>query len=292
MPFYKNVVSQKIPVYAFDQLTGLPATGEAANITAEISKDGGASAATNDANPTEIDATDHPGWYLFDMTQTEMNADLIHLTAVCSSTSILVDPAVIHTMPGSNAGVLADLVDAPNTTALSAISAAIEAAILDEGDATALLAAISAKVEEFLINEGDSTATLAAIATAIRTELTTELARIDATISSRSTYAGSDTPGTTTLLSRLTATRAGYLDTINDLADGQRLDLLIDFLVDMAEADEYVVTSTTPWQIAYMKKGTGAPGVGTELYRKNVKSTAGADLTAESTVVGQLVEPA
>ncbi len=43
---------------------------------------------------------------------------------------------------------------------------AIEAAILNEGDATALLAAIAAKVEEFLINEGDATATIAAIATA------------------------------------------------------------------------------------------------------------------------------
>jgi hypothetical protein len=35
---------------------------------------------------------------------------------------------------------------------------------------------------------------------------------IDAAISSRSTYAGGDTSGTTTLLSRLTATRAGLLD--------------------------------------------------------------------------------
>jgi hypothetical protein len=42
----------------------------------------------------------------------------------------------------------------------------LEAAILNEGDATALLAAIAAKVEEFLINEGDATATIAAIATA------------------------------------------------------------------------------------------------------------------------------
>jgi len=46
------------------------------------------------------------------------------------------------------------------------IAATVEAAILNEGDATALLAAISAKVEEFLINEGDATATLAAIAAA------------------------------------------------------------------------------------------------------------------------------
>jgi hypothetical protein len=51
-------------------------------------------------------------------------------------------------------------------TSVSAIPAAVEAAILDEGDATALLAAIAAKVEEFLVNEGDATATIAAIAAA------------------------------------------------------------------------------------------------------------------------------
>lgn len=48
----------------------------------------------------------------------------------------------------------------------STLAGVLEAAILDEGDATALLAAIAAKVEEFLINEGDATATIAAIATA------------------------------------------------------------------------------------------------------------------------------
>lgn len=38
---------------------------------------------------------------------------------------------------------------------------------------------------------------------------------LNATISSRSTYAGGDTAGTTTLLARLTATRAGYLDNLS-----------------------------------------------------------------------------
>lgn len=40
----------------------------------------------------------------------------------------------------------------------------------------------------------------------------TRLANLDAAISTRSTYAGGDTAGTTTLLDRLTAIRAGYLD--------------------------------------------------------------------------------
>ena len=57
--------------------------------------------------------------------------------------------------------------------------------------------------------------TSAAIAAQVRTELTTELARVDVAISSRSTYAGADTSGTTTLLARLTAIRAGLLDNLD-----------------------------------------------------------------------------
>lgn len=53
------------------------------------------------------------------------------------------------------------------TDARTAIANAVEAAILNEGDATALLAAIAAKVEEFVLNEGDSRAVIAAIAAAV-----------------------------------------------------------------------------------------------------------------------------
>jgi hypothetical protein len=45
----------------------------------------------------------------------------------------------------------------------------------------------------------------------------TRIAHLDADVSTRSTYAGGDTSGTTTLLSRVTATRAGYLDNLTDL---------------------------------------------------------------------------
>ena len=62
---YKNVASQKIAVFAWDNANGLPKTGDAANISAQISKDGAATAATNDVAPTELDATDAKGVYLF-----------------------------------------------------------------------------------------------------------------------------------------------------------------------------------------------------------------------------------
>lgn len=77
----------------------------------------------------------------------------------------------------------------------AALPAALEAAILDEGDATALLAAIAAKVEEFLINEGDATATIAAIATACNNAVVagtvgTNVASVKSTVEATSTTVG------------------------------------------------------------------------------------------------------
>lgn len=69
--------------------------------------------------------------------------------------------------------------------------------------------------EYFVVGDYTAPPTAIANALAVRTELSTELGRIDAAISSRSTYDGSDTFGTVTLLERLTALRASYLDKLN-----------------------------------------------------------------------------
>ena len=58
------------------------------------------------------------------------------------------------------------------------------------------------------LNDAASAPSAATNASAVRTELTTELGRIDAAVSTRSTYAGGDTSGTTTLLSRVVGTLA------------------------------------------------------------------------------------
>lgn len=92
----KNVASQKVAVLAWDVTDDEPKTGDAANITAQISKDGGACAATNDVNPTELDATDAKGVYLFDLTQAETNADLIVISAVSSTANIKLDPIFLY----------------------------------------------------------------------------------------------------------------------------------------------------------------------------------------------------
>ena len=88
----KNVASQKVAVYAWDNAAGAAKTGDAANITAQISIDGAACAATDDTNPTELDATDAPGTYIFDMTQAETNGSLIVIQAVSATSDIEIRP--------------------------------------------------------------------------------------------------------------------------------------------------------------------------------------------------------
>ena len=105
---YKNIASQKVAVFAWDSVADAPKTGDAANITAQISKDGGACAASDDANPTELDATNAKGIYLFDLLQAETNCDLFVLSAVSSTENIVLDPVFIYTVVKTIEGSLTD----------------------------------------------------------------------------------------------------------------------------------------------------------------------------------------
>jgi len=95
---YKNTADQKLRVYAHNTGTDSPATGDAANITAQISKDGGACAPSDDANPTELDATNAPGVYLFDLSAAETDADQLVVCAQSSTANVHIEPAFIDTV--------------------------------------------------------------------------------------------------------------------------------------------------------------------------------------------------
>ncbi len=86
----RNVASQKWRVYAWDATTGLAKTGDAANISARITKDYGSSAATNDTNPTEVSNTLEKGMYEFDLTQAETDAFIVMLAPQSSTSNIVV----------------------------------------------------------------------------------------------------------------------------------------------------------------------------------------------------------
>ncbi len=96
----KNVASQKIGVFAYDDTTGDAKTGDAAQITGRIALDWAPSPnATDDTNPTEYDATHFPGIYVFDLLQAETNADVVALYAKSSTSNIVLRPIIIHTTP-------------------------------------------------------------------------------------------------------------------------------------------------------------------------------------------------
>ncbi len=116
---FKNVAGQKVAVFAWDNAAGSEKTGDAANITGEISKDAGTSVATDDTNPTELDATDHPGVYIFSLIQAETNADLIIITPASSTSDIVFRPLIIYTKSADTgiAGAVWDVTASSHVTA-------------------------------------------------------------------------------------------------------------------------------------------------------------------------------
>lgn len=97
---FKNVAAKFI-VFAFDATSNVPKTGDAANITAYVSKDYGTVTVLADTSATEMDATNAPGYYLFDAAQGETNGDCLMVSGKSSTANIKVigAPAVIYTRP-------------------------------------------------------------------------------------------------------------------------------------------------------------------------------------------------
>lgn len=62
--------------------------------------------------------------------------------------------------------------------------------------------------------------------------------------------------------------------------------LLLDRIL---RADQYIDTGTTPWERVLIQAGTGNLATGTRLLEQEILDTAGADLTDEETIVGNLV---
>src|SRR6266478_2793717 len=98
---FKNVSSQKIALYAFDVTTGVPKTGDAANITPYVSKDYGTVTVLGTTTATEMDSTNAKGWYSFVLTQGETNGDALLFTAKSSTANIQLAGQLIFTDPAS-----------------------------------------------------------------------------------------------------------------------------------------------------------------------------------------------
>lgn len=98
MSYNKNTAGQKFNVLAVNSVTGLPVTGDAANITAQISIDSGAFAAIADTNPTELDATNAAGVYVFDLSQAETNGNVLTIVTISATSNVQLDMLNIYTV--------------------------------------------------------------------------------------------------------------------------------------------------------------------------------------------------
>ncbi len=95
----KNTASQKLAIFAFTPADGLPKTGDSANLTAYVSKDYGTVTVLGDTSATEMDATNAPGWYLFDLTQSETNADALLFSGKSSTSGVKLVGQWVFTVP-------------------------------------------------------------------------------------------------------------------------------------------------------------------------------------------------
>lgn len=85
---YKNKSGQKLIAFLYDSTSAVKAgrTGDAANLTARVSINGGAAATLADTSASEIDSTNLPGWYQWDLSAAETNGNIL-VFRVTSSTA-------------------------------------------------------------------------------------------------------------------------------------------------------------------------------------------------------------
>lgn len=260
---FKNVASQKLIVYAFDSTTNLPKTGDSANLTAYVSKDYGSVTVLGDTSATEMDSTNAKGYYLFDLTQAETNGDCLMFSCKSSTANIVVvaAPAVVYTVP---ANFTAQSIDSSGRVDVIKIAGTTQTArdigasvLLSSGTGTGQVSLSSGTVTVGTNNDKTGYSLSAGGVQAIWDALTSALNtassigkllvdNINATISSRSTYAGGDTSGTTTLLSRLTSMRAGYLDNLTNLdVASSTLDAKLDAIDDYIDTEVAAIKAKT-----------------------------------------------
>jgi hypothetical protein len=77
----------------------------------------------------------------------------------------------------------------------------------------------------------------------------------------------------------------------NQVAIAEYIDTEVAAILDILQADRYIDTSQTPWQLVLIERGTGAIGVGTELLRQDLFDVEGGDVESIATFIGRQVAP-
>ena len=206
----KNTGSQGVYLYEYIVATGLPKTGDAANITGSYTLDGTDHAGFTTANPTEIGG----GVYWQPLAQGETNANIAAYRWASTTSGVQINPVFVLT---TGAGLPAVAPGAANglfiagTNAATTITTSLTTAFT--GNLTGSVGSVAGAVGSVTGAVGSVTA--AVTLPAIPANWITAAGITAAALNGKgdwSTYAGGDTAGTTTLVGLLTPTRAGYLD--------------------------------------------------------------------------------
>ncbi len=183
----KNTAGQKLTVFAFDATTNLPKSADAANITAYYDLDDAGVTVLTDTSATEAEATNAKGYYIFDLAQAETNGNKILYSGKSTTANVVVIavPAVVYTVPATFvAATFPGTVASPTNITAGTITT------------VTTLTNLPAITAGWLTATGIATDALSAAAVSAAA-----VTKIQAGLS---TYAGGDTAGTTTLLSRVT----------------------------------------------------------------------------------------
>lgn len=95
----RNTAGQKLVVFAYTASTRVPIAGDAANLSAFVSRDYATPAALADTSAAELSASNATGFYLFDLAQAETDADVLTFTAKSTTSGVvaIAVPAVVGT---------------------------------------------------------------------------------------------------------------------------------------------------------------------------------------------------
>jgi len=249
------------PIYDADGDLVTGATG----LDSEVSKDGGTFAdCTNEA--TEIATSS--GMYYLDLTSTEMNADTVAIIVKTSTSGAKTTVVVLNPQEAGDVKVDVESISG-DTAAADNLEAAADGTGYNLGGGSIVAASVTATVNANAIQiSGDTTAADNAEAFFDGTGYagTNNVIPTVTTL----TNAPSDSSGTTTLLSLVTSTRAGYLDNLSGGAVALQSTLLtVSGYLNTEVAAILEDTGTTiPSQIAALSipsASTNASAVRTEL---------------------------
>lgn len=149
-------------------------------------------------------------WGITGLTGTEMNGDVIGLNFT------LAGAVPIHYTIRTTTKLVSELVDAPAVATDGSLQVTLKSgthtgAVIPTVTTVGTLTTYTGNTPQ----TGDSFARIGVAGAGLTALGDTRIANLDAAVSTRSTYAGGDTAGTTTLLSRLTSGRATLLDNLD-----------------------------------------------------------------------------